>query len=134
MASAVSTTYGVDSGSVTVDGVRRGGPACYLWLSILAAHDLLRHGIVRWIGNGVDTLVWDKPWLADNNNSQLFTSCVEEWREVWGSTNVLNGLSFVEFVSFELNHLNRDRATPMAALFWSLWRARNDQVWNAKPW
>ncbi|XP_031111803.1 uncharacterized protein LOC116015771 [Ipomoea triloba] len=54
--------------------------------------------------------------------------------QVWGSHSILHEVSFVEFVKAELDNHDNDRALRMAAIFWTLWRVRNDLVWNGKSW
>ncbi|XP_031127667.1 uncharacterized protein LOC116029767 [Ipomoea triloba] len=53
----------------------------YLWRSILAGQKVLRKGVIRRVGNGVDTLVWGWPWLADSTDSRLHTPCIEELKD-----------------------------------------------------
>ncbi|XP_019162017.1 PREDICTED: uncharacterized protein LOC109158585 [Ipomoea nil] len=53
----------------------------YLWRSIHAGQAILREGVIRRIGDGTDTLIWGRPWVADASNGALRTPCVEELRE-----------------------------------------------------
>jgi len=52
----------------------------YIWRSVLAGQDVLRQGVMRRVGNGVETLVWGAPWLADTGDPNLATPCVDELR------------------------------------------------------
>ncbi|KAL8097271.1 hypothetical protein AgCh_030413 [Apium graveolens] len=45
----------------------------FMWRSILTAHDLLKHGCRRRIGNGDKTRIWKVPWLPDVDNGYLST-------------------------------------------------------------
>ncbi|XP_019186462.1 PREDICTED: uncharacterized protein LOC109181162 [Ipomoea nil] len=53
----------------------------YIWRSIMAGQQVLRLGIARRIGNGLDTKIWGWNWLAGTNNEPLHTPCAEHLRE-----------------------------------------------------
>ncbi|XP_019153836.1 PREDICTED: uncharacterized protein LOC109150382 [Ipomoea nil] len=50
-----------------------GNNPSYCWRSIMAAQELICGGVRRRIGNGKGTLIWDHPWLQDENNAKIIT-------------------------------------------------------------
>ncbi|XP_019192477.1 PREDICTED: uncharacterized protein LOC109186787 [Ipomoea nil] len=50
-----------------------GNNPSYCWRSIMAAQELVCGGVRRRIGNGKETLIWDHPWLQDDNNAKIIT-------------------------------------------------------------
>ncbi|XP_019167563.1 PREDICTED: uncharacterized protein LOC109163264 [Ipomoea nil] len=50
-----------------------GNNPSYCWRSIMAAQGLICGGVRRRIGNGKETLIWDHPWLQDENNAKIIT-------------------------------------------------------------
>ncbi|XP_019199718.1 PREDICTED: uncharacterized protein LOC109193311 [Ipomoea nil] len=45
----------------------------FCWRSILAAQELICGGVRRRIGDGKSTLIWDHPWLHDENHPKIET-------------------------------------------------------------
>ncbi|XP_019168846.1 PREDICTED: uncharacterized protein LOC109164752 [Ipomoea nil] len=50
-----------------------GNNPSFCWRSIMAAQELICGGVRRRIGNGRATLIWDHPWLRDENNAKIIT-------------------------------------------------------------
>ncbi|XP_019150238.1 PREDICTED: uncharacterized protein LOC109147056 [Ipomoea nil] len=50
-----------------------GNNPSFCWRSILAAQDLICGGVRCRIGNGESTLIWDHPWLHDENQPRILT-------------------------------------------------------------
>ncbi|XP_019171492.1 PREDICTED: uncharacterized protein LOC109167042 [Ipomoea nil] len=50
-----------------------GNNPSYCWRSIMAAQELVCGGVRRRIGNGKETLIWEHPWLQDDNNAEIIT-------------------------------------------------------------
>lgn len=48
-----------------------GSNPSYMWRSIMVAHDSVRQGYGRRIGNGQSIRVWKVPWLLDIENGCL---------------------------------------------------------------
>ncbi|XP_019183755.1 PREDICTED: uncharacterized protein LOC109178674 [Ipomoea nil] len=133
----------------------------YIWRSILAGQQVLKLGVARRIGDGRDTKIWGCNWLAGQTDLALVTPCVDELREakvnglldvrdqwdediihdlflpadvgIWEVTDVLNGRNIFEMMDAQIGHSTADEATTLAAIFWSIWFARNNFVWDNKP-
>ncbi|XP_019173296.1 PREDICTED: uncharacterized protein LOC109168895 [Ipomoea nil] len=54
-------------------GACLGNNPSYCWRSIMAAKDLICSGVRRRIGNGQATLIWDHPWLQDDQDPMIHT-------------------------------------------------------------
>ncbi|XP_019166949.1 PREDICTED: uncharacterized protein LOC109162719 [Ipomoea nil] len=50
-----------------------GNNPSFCWRSIMAAQELICGGVRRRIGDGKATLIWDHPWLQDENNAKIIT-------------------------------------------------------------
>ncbi|XP_019155488.1 PREDICTED: uncharacterized protein LOC109152296 [Ipomoea nil] len=50
-----------------------GNNPSFCWRSILAAQELICGGVRRRIGNGKTNLIWDHPWLHDENHPRIQT-------------------------------------------------------------
>ncbi|XP_019175839.1 PREDICTED: uncharacterized protein LOC109171159 [Ipomoea nil] len=50
-----------------------GNNPSFCWRSILAAKGLICGGVRRRIGNGKSTLIWDHPWIHDDNQPRILT-------------------------------------------------------------
>ncbi|XP_019178178.1 PREDICTED: uncharacterized protein LOC109173404 [Ipomoea nil] len=50
-----------------------GNNPSFCWRSILATQELICGGVKRRIGNGKLTLIWDHPWLHDEQNPRIIT-------------------------------------------------------------
>lgn len=54
----------------------------FTWTSIHASQDLLKRG-TRWkVGEGNQINIWRNPWIKDDNNFYVRTSCLV-WRKIW---------------------------------------------------
>ncbi|XP_019162232.1 PREDICTED: uncharacterized protein LOC109158794 [Ipomoea nil] len=60
---------------------RLGGNPSYFWRSILAGQDVLKQGLARRIGDGLDTKIWGWGWLSNSLNATLITPCIEDIKE-----------------------------------------------------
>ncbi|XP_019166706.1 PREDICTED: uncharacterized protein LOC109162458 [Ipomoea nil] len=50
-----------------------GNNPSFCWRSIMAAQEVICGGVMRRIGDGKATLIWDHPWLQDENNAKIIT-------------------------------------------------------------
>ncbi|XP_019199085.1 PREDICTED: uncharacterized protein LOC109192838 [Ipomoea nil] len=51
-----------------------GNNLSFCWRSIMAAQGMVCGGIRRRIGNGKTTLIWDHPWLQDEQDPMIHTN------------------------------------------------------------
>ncbi|XP_073119607.1 uncharacterized protein [Henckelia pumila] len=58
-----------------------GSNPSYVWRSLLATQDLIRHGARRRIGSGEQTLIWGTPWLPDSSNPFIVSACPPELQQ-----------------------------------------------------
>lgn len=49
-----------------------------VWRSILESQSVIKEGCRRRIGDGMDTRVWQVPWLPYTNNGYLITLILDE--------------------------------------------------------
>lgn len=59
-----------------------GNNPSYMWRSILAAHEFVKQGCRKRIGNGDSTMVWKVPWLPDMDNGMLTTEMPPELQNI----------------------------------------------------
>ncbi|XP_019166597.1 PREDICTED: uncharacterized protein LOC109162331 [Ipomoea nil] len=70
-------------GSGTDHGIhwKVGNNPCFCWRSIMAAKGLICSGVRRRIGNGETTLIWDHPWIQDDQEPRYRLRCLCSWQE-----------------------------------------------------
>ncbi|XP_019155740.1 PREDICTED: uncharacterized protein LOC109152494 [Ipomoea nil] len=93
--------------------------------NVLPVRDNLRSKRV-WIGRGCPMCGYMVETLE-----HLFCDCVFG-EGVWGAVNVLQGRDFASFLTHVIGRLSVEEAWTLAAVFWTIWTARNDVVWHNK--
>ncbi|XP_019181672.1 PREDICTED: uncharacterized protein LOC109176732 [Ipomoea nil] len=106
-----------------------GGNPSYIWRSILSGQKVLKLGIARRIGDGLDTRIWDWPWLLDGTKPTLYTPCIDELKDATVSglltthgtwdTAILHDI-------FQEEDVHRILATPVSPQFKDAWRWLED--------
>ncbi|XP_031090962.1 uncharacterized protein LOC115995954 [Ipomoea triloba] len=101
----------------------------YIWRSILAGQQVLKQGVARTIGDGVDTNIWGWPWLADTRDPNLQTQCAEYLidAKVSGLMDA-NGQWDVEVLEdlFTDTDVKKILATPTSCNYKDSWRWQGD--------
>ncbi|XP_019191707.1 PREDICTED: uncharacterized protein LOC109186235 [Ipomoea nil] len=106
-----------------------GGIPSYIWRSILAGQEVLKLGLARRIGDGVDTKIWGWPWLANSSNPAINTPCVDELQDARVSGLLTDrGCWDAEIVSdiFQVEDVQRILTTPVNTQFKDSWRWLGD--------
>ncbi|XP_019170533.1 PREDICTED: uncharacterized protein LOC109166099 [Ipomoea nil] len=97
----------------------------YFWRGIVAGQEVLRRGLARRIGDGMDTKIWGWNWLASSSGTGLHTPCIDELKEarVQGLLNeqgeweegVIQDL-------FQSEDVHRILSTPISKVYKDSWR------------
>ncbi|XP_019179038.1 PREDICTED: uncharacterized protein LOC109174248 [Ipomoea nil] len=106
-------------------GAHLGNNPSFIWRSIMAGQQVLRLGLARRIGDGMDTTIWGWNWLADSTNTPLHTPSTEYLQEARvGGLMDNQGRWDREVIRdlFVAEDVHRILATPVNILHKDVWR------------